>query len=281
MRMSAFALRSAALMFAPFALLSLTTPACGPADPAPGGNGGSGGASASGGATQNASGGAGGSNAGGSGAGGSASGSGGATGSGGSTGNTVALPVIVTTHFNNQGWFGDAEVSKEFKPGTTIIKQGSASTGLCAMRSATPRGQCIKVEYKPPANLMVPTEGGFVGVFFLTTLTKPHPELKPPAAAGEANWGAEPGKKIAPGAQKVTFSAAAETDGATVIFKAGTDADAVKIPETPQTLTTAWKTYELPLDGQTYAEGVLGGFAWVIKDTKTPVTFYLDNIVWE
>jgi hypothetical protein len=48
-------------------------------------------------------------------------------------------------------------------------------------------------------------------------------------------------------------------------------------------LGTAWKTYELSLAGQSYggSKGVIGAFAWVLKDTTKAATFYLDNIVWQ
>lgn len=259
---------------------------CGAADPAPstGSGGGGGAASSNGGSSNNSGSGGSSTNTGGSNAQGGSAGASQGTGGTTTSGTAIALPLVVTTFYNNQGWFGDEEVSKEFKPGTTIIKQADSTSGPCAMRPANAKGRCVKVEYAPPAGLKVPTGGGYVGVFFLTTLAKAHPELMPPAKAGDANWGAEPGKNIAPGATKISFSATSETAGASVSFKAGTSGtggDMFVVPETPQTLTTAWKEYELPLDGQPYGNSVVGGFAWVIKDTTKPVTFYLDNIIWQ
>jgi hypothetical protein len=128
---------------------------------------------------------------------------------------------------------------------------------------------------------MPPSTGGWVGVFFLTTLLNDHPEFVPPAKAGQANWGSEPGRNIAAGATKIVFAAAAETDGTAVTFKAGTDKDLFQVPEQVQMLGTSWKAYELSLAGQSYGSNVVGAFAWILKDTTKAATFYLDNIVWQ
>jgi hypothetical protein len=200
------------------------------------------------------------------------------------TGTAVPLPMSVTAQFQNQGWFADSTVSAAFQPGSTVIKQADATTGPCAMRAPDARGKCLKIVYTPPPNLMPPATGGWVGVFFLTTLLDDHAELTPPAKAGEANWGAEAGRNVAPGATKISFSAAAEVDGTAVTFKAGTDKDSFVLPEQTEVLGTSWKTLELSLAGQSYAnppKGVIGAFAWVLKDTTKAATFYLDNIVWQ
>jgi hypothetical protein len=81
----------------------------------------------------------------------------------------------------------------------------------------------------------------------------------------------------------IGFSAAAEVDGTAVTFKAGTDKDSFVLPEQTEVLGTAWKPLELSLAGQSYAnggKGVIGAFAWVLKDTTKAATFYLDDIVW-
>jgi hypothetical protein len=226
------------------------------------------------------------------GTGGSATGGGGGGGTGGTTtatdagatmsGTAIPLPMSVTAQFQNQGWFADPSVSAAFQPGSMVIKQAEATTGPCAARAPEARGKCLKIVYTPPPNLMPPATGGWVGVFFLTTLLNDHPELTPPAKAGDANWGAEPGRTVAAGATKISFSAAADA-ATSVTFKAGTDQDGFVIPEQIEMLGTAWKTYELSLGGQTYGgtKGVIGAFAWVLKDTTKAATFYLDNIVWQ
>jgi hypothetical protein len=205
------------------------------------------------------------------------------TADGGSTmsGTAIPLPMSVTAQFQNQGWFADKAVSAAFLPGSMVIKQADATTGPCATRAPDARGKCLKIVYTPPPNLVPPTTGSWVGVFFLTTLLNDHAELVPPAKAGDANWGAEPGRNIAAGATKISFSAAAEVDGTAVTFKAGTDKDAFVLPEQTEVLGTGWKTLELSLAGQTYGSNVVGAFAWILKDTTKPATFYLDNIIWQ
>ncbi|MEA2699969.1 MAG: hypothetical protein QOI66_4240, partial [Myxococcales bacterium] len=188
------------------------------------GGSGSGGSNSSGGST-------------GSGSGGSISGgSGGSTGSGGSdvtgSGGTIAgsggtvggtggvpvgpslpLPIIVTTIFDNQGWFADAAVMTDFKPGATVISQTESTDGPCATRQAGAKGKCLKVVYTPPTDVTLMTTDGYVGVFFLTTVKANHPEAMPAVNIGQANWGTEPGVNIAPGATKNSFWAAAPTAG--------------------------------------------------------------------
>jgi hypothetical protein len=256
-----------------------------------GGGSGSGGSNASGGST-------------GSGSGGSiSSGSGGSTGSGGSdvtgSGGTIAgsggtvggtggvpvgpalpLPIIVTTIFDNQGWFGDAAVMTDFKPGATVISQTESTDGPCATRKAGAKGKCLKVVYTPPTDVTLMATDGYVGVFFLTTIKANHPEAMPAVNIGQANWGTEPGVNIAPGATKISFWAASPTAGLMVSFKAGAG-DNFQVPATPEALTTSWASYSLPLTGQDYGTSVLGGFAWVVTDTMKPATFYLDGIIWE
>jgi hypothetical protein len=211
------------------------------------------------------------------GTGGTVMGSGGAAGGG-----QIALPLIVTTTFDNQGWFADAGLMAYFTPGSTVIRQLSSTAGPCAARSTPQRGDCLAVTYTPPAGLTQPAGGGaFVGVFLLTTLAMAHPEAMPPANAGDPNWGVELGKSVAPGARSISFQAASATDGLVVTFKAGTAADAFTLPEQPETLTTGWRPYALAIAGINYGTSVVGAFAWVLKDTSRSATFYLDGIVWE
>jgi hypothetical protein len=224
---------------------------------------------------------------------GGAGGTGGTGGTGGAGGSAPAgtdagsagggaLPLVVTSVFNNQGWFADPTISAQFTPGSMVIRQADSIAGPCARRLPGASGKCLKVVYTPPAGVTPPAGGGgYVGVFMLTTLMHDHPELMPAARTGDANWGVEPGAPVPPGATKISFLAASETDGLMVTFKAGTDKDAFAVPETPIALTTAWKESTLPLGSQSYGSAVVGGFAWVLSDTSKPATFYLDGIIWQ
>ena len=193
----------------------------------------------------------------------------------------LALPMTVTSHYNNQGWFGDSAVRASFTAGSMVIRQSDSSAGPCAARDAAATGKCLEVVYMPPTGLMAPAAGGYVGVFFLTTLAMAHPELMPPANVGEANWGVEPGQNVAEGATRISFLAAAATVGLSVTFKAGTDKDSFVLPETTESLSASWQKFSLPLGGQSYGNSVIGAFAWVLKDTTHPATFYLDGMVWD
>jgi hypothetical protein len=203
------------------------------------------------------------------------------TSDGGTTSSPSNLPLVVTSVFNNQGWFGDPSLSASFTAGSTVIQQSDSSSGPCAARDPGARGKCLQIIYTPPAGLTPPAGGGYVGVFFLTTLSAAHPELTPPAHIGEANWGVEPGAALPAGATKITFLAAAASGGLSVTFKAGTDKDTFVLAETPETLSTSWQPFSLSLAGQSYGPSVVGGFAWVLKDTTHAATFYLDGILWD
>lgn len=204
-----------------------------------------------------------------------------ASGSDGGTpvpaGPVVALPLVVTAHFNNQGWFADPALEAKFMAGSTVIRHGVSTAGPCGPGRSmpVPRGDCLKVTYTPPADVVPPAEGGWVGVFMLTTLLDP-------AVIGQPNWGVngEPGKNIAAGATKISFLAAAESEGQQVVFKAGTKSDVFIVPDVAQTLSTTWKPFSIPLT-MPYGSNVYGGFAWVLTDTTKAATFYIDGIVWE
>lgn len=193
----------------------------------------------------------------------------------------VALPMVVTDHFQNVGWFGDGTVMAHFKPGSMIIKQGDSTSGPCANRGSGARGRCLEIVYTPPVGLVVAPGAGWVGVYFLRSLAMLHNQVMPPARPGEPNWGLEPGLPVAAGATRISFSAAAAQPGVKVTFRAGTDKDSFVLPEQSQILTAAWTRHALHLAGATYPSGVLGAFAWVLKDTTKPATFYLDDVVWE
>ena len=193
----------------------------------------------------------------------------------------ATLPLIVTERFTNQGWFGDANIAKAFRPGATVIRQVPSTTGPCAARQPGARGQCLQVTVTPPSDYVPPGKDAHVGLFMLTTLKQAHPMANPPARAGEPNWGLEPGAAIAPGARRVTFYAAGDRAGLTVSFRAGAEADDIYLPERTETMDTSWTPITMSLVGGQTGADIVGGFAWKLKELTRPVTFYLDNIVWD
>jgi hypothetical protein len=194
----------------------------------------------------------------------------------------VMLPLIVTEQFGNQGWFGDATIAAHFAPGSGIIKQQPSTAGPCAARLPRARGQCLEVTYTPPPDLIPPATGGQIGAYLLAALTADHADAVPPARAGDPNWGLERGPTPPARPLQLSFRAAVALRPATVTFRAGTDQDTIRGPDTAVLLTTGWTAHSIPLTGGGGAgRGVVGPFAWLALDTTQPLTLYLDDIVWE
>jgi hypothetical protein len=206
----------------------------------------------------------------------------GGTGGGdpGPVGPPVALPLVVTDHFQNRGWFGDASIAMYFKPGATLIKESVSVSGPCAKRPPGAQGKCLQFTYTPPPGFAPPAKGAFVGLYMLPTLRAAHPEAMPATKIGDPNWGLEPGVPVAPGARRVAFQAASDQP-LRISFRAGTDKDNITLPEATDVLTSEWSSHSISLAGGDTGATLLGGFAWTIKDTGKPATFYVDGIVWD
>jgi hypothetical protein len=188
-------------------------------------------------------------------------GAGGATGTGGSGGGDAPspLPFVVDSVFIASGYMGDGSV-------TGAILQDDNMTCL-ATRPAGAEGHCHKFTYTPPAVGM-----GWGGVYWQYPVN---------------NWGTNQGKRIAPGATKVTFYAAGAAGGEIVKFIVGgmkgtPYADTLEATLTA-TLTTTMAPYIVDLTGKTY-DAVLGGFGWVIEaplGIVAPIVFTVDSIRWD
>jgi len=193
-------------------------------------------------------------------------GSGGAGGTGGAGGGgsgQLAVPFTLSDYFAPSGYMGDG-----MQPGNI---NAETSTGACAPRPPGAKGDCYKFTYTPKAQL-------WAGVYW-----------QYPAN----NWGAMPGKMIAPGATKVHFRAAAGVGGVMLTVLAGGIHDAM-LPnhddfkvQKPIALTTTLSEYTIDLTGQTY-NTVIGGFAWTVMlpagtdpATAPPIVLYFDDIEWE
>lgn len=170
----------------------------------------------------------------------------------------LPLPFPASYYFAPTGAYGDAELPSSVTVDLT-----------CATRAPAPEGSegdCYTVDYTTPV-------GGYAGVFWQF----------PPN-----NWGAEQGRRVSPGATRVTFSARA--DGASpvpVTFGVGGigtgSTTALAFHDTidssdPVMLGNDWQTYSIPITGS--YEWVLGGFSWEAS-TQTPIAFYIDDIQWQ
>jgi hypothetical protein len=182
-------------------------------------------------------------------------------------GPVLALPFAVDSYFRPTGYMGDGTT-----PGPVSVQ-----TANCKMpRPQAAKGNCYKITYKPQTPEVGPAWSGVYWQY------------------PDNNWGDKPGKRIAPGATKVSFYAAAETAGEMVTFRVGgiqnvgaAHQDSLKV-DLAQALTTTLTQYSIDLRGETYDE-VLGPFAWVIMTydpsrwaaNAMPIVFYLDDIHWE
>ncbi len=101
------------------------------------------------------------------------------------------------------------------------------------------------------------------------------------------NWGNRPGGYNLNGRKKLLFKARGEKGGERIEeFKVGgltgdySDSGSSSIG--PITLTKAWKTYEIPLEGQELSS-ISGGFCWTANRDGNPdgAVFYLDDIRYE
>ncbi len=170
----------------------------------------------------------------------------------------VDTPFAVSDYFAPSGFMGD---------GTTVGAVDVKTTECMTPRPPGARGDCYKVTYAPI--------GAWAGVYW-----------QYPAD----NWGAKAGKKITPGATKLTFWAAGSKGGEKIDFKVGGIEDET-LPfhdtfkaETSEKLTSAWVKYEVNFGPKGYGD-VIGGFSWSMSVTGAdasgpPTVFYLDGLTW-
>jgi hypothetical protein len=154
------------------------------------------------------------------------------------------LPFVVDSRFIPSGYEGDF----------LYIKNVGDKTGAaCGSRATTTAlGSCYAATYTPP----LIGSAGFAAVVWQYPTN---------------NFGMSPGYLIPPGATKVVFYAKGKNGGEVVSFAVGQDApsvttpcpDSVIVAAVPQTLTTTWTQYTIPLNSQTYAAGENSGFIWV------------------
>jgi hypothetical protein len=174
----------------------------------------------------------------------------------------------VSDQFVPTGFMGDSQASM------AALTLAHDATTCKSPRQTGAGGDCFTAKWTPTL-----ADGGaaWAGVYWQSPAN---------------NWGAKPGKPIAPGATKVSFYAAGALGGETIQVSVGginngaatatlPYGDTFSIKQPAITLTTAWTHYEVPLTGATYTS-VLGGFCWVLSATGSEsVTFYVDDVKWE
>lgn len=172
----------------------------------------------------------------------------------------LPLPLTVSGNFAPSGYFAGPMVN------TAGIVQAA-----CEARPAQHTvGECYKFSFQAS---MLEGTGAYGGVFWQNMAN---------------NWGTSPGTKVAAGATKVKFKAWGAAGGESVTFNAGGISgglctDSVSLGNgTPQTLTTTPTEYEVSLAGQSYPNGIIGGFVWstAVTSVEEMVVFYVDEIQW-
>jgi hypothetical protein len=169
----------------------------------------------------------------------------------------LPLPFAVSDYFAPTGAYGDAA-----SPSSVTVSE------FCDARAPAPsgpKGDCYVVSYTNPVI-------GFGGVYWQF----------PPN-----NWGTDRGRRVSPGATKVTFYARVEGAlplsvnfqvggigdmGGATYFDGVDDAVGVK-------LSNDWQAFSIPIK-QTSYDWVLGGFGWGTS-TQTPIVFSIDDVQWQ
>jgi hypothetical protein len=175
------------------------------------------------------------------------------------------LPLTVDSYFAPSGWAGDAANGGLVMPACDRDRDPAAV------------GSCHLFEYTPiPA--ATPGSASWAGVFFQYPVS---------------NWGGQTGLPIEPGAQRVSFLAAGAAGGEIVTFRAGgigdpvagTCADEFDRAITVR-LTEDFERYEIDISDVQYTR-VISAFSWKISkvlftgETPQPISFYLDDLIWE
>ncbi len=181
----------------------------------------------------------------------------------------ASLPFLISDQFIGSGFMGDSASTRD------AIKMTNTPADCKSPRTTGAEGLCYSVSWAPSASGAADSGNYWGGVYWQSP---------------SDNWGGKPGKKVAQGANRVTFYAAGAVGGEKLQIKIGginvsgndptlTHRDTFAIGQ-EITLTTTWTKYEVALSGASYDE-VLGGFSWVATSTGAPVAFYLDNLRWE
>jgi len=193
----------------------------------------------------------------------------------------ITVPFLVDDHFVPSGCMGDCS--------TSVAIDEDCPGGRAA---ADAQGRCHHFTYTAGAGGL-----GWAGVLWQTV---------------EQNWGAEPGREVAPGATAVHFyaksSGAAQpltiliggvnaADGGTACTSDDDCAsracdrgacsephhDTLRLSQALPIQSGAWQPVAIPLTGMSYAPEVMSGFGWtaVIAPGQQTIEFWLDDLRWE
>lgn len=166
----------------------------------------------------------------------------------------AALPLIVYDEDGHDlpyapaGWMGDAKAIK-LDPACTAKPHTGKTCMRCDFTAATGWGGVV---WQSPAN----------------------------------DWGDRPGGFNLTGAKKVSFWARGEKGGEVVTFKFGVLPrdepfyDTAQGQTEPVPLTADWKQYSIDAVGKDLSR-IKTAFVWTVAASGAPITFYLDDIIWE
>lgn len=194
------------------------------------------------------------------------------TGAGGTAPSTMGnpndppapLPYQVDSLHIASGYMGDGATPGAIAEDPTMSCMTSRPTGAV--------GKCHKFTYTP-----VTGGPGWAGVYWQFPVN---------------NWGMQAGKRVAPGATKITFFAAGAKGGEDVKFIVGENTTALYTDgasgSTEAMLTTTMTKYTIDITGQMY-DGVIGAFGWTAAApagagadaAPISITFTVDSIQWE
>ncbi len=165
----------------------------------------------------------------------------------------------------------DGRYLPSFSGDAPLVPSASAPVVFDEMYSLNPGEgvRCLRIVYKP---LHANATNGWFGVQWISPTT---------------NKGADPNAgNVLTGAKKLRFMARGQAGGEKVTFSAGGTAgpygDTFQVVDLPVTLTTAWQTFEMSLDGKDLSR-VLTAFSIKANHVDNPaaITFFVDDIVFD
>ena len=193
----------------------------------------------------------------------------------------ITVPFLVDDHFVPSGCIGDCS--------TSVALDEECQGGRAA---ADAQGRCHHFTYTASAGAL-----GWAGVLWQTV---------------EQNWGAEPGRDVAPGATAVHFYAKSSGPAQPLtILIGGVNAadggksctsddhcasracehstcsephhDTLSLSQALPIPSGVWQPVTIPLSGMSYAPEVMSGFGWtaVMAPGQQTIEFCLDDLRWE